>query len=54
MGMISGCAPDAIAIGMPVRLGVTPLYTDDQGRDVLTYVFTPDEGRSTIDREASR
>lgn len=54
MGMLSGCALDTIAIGMPVRLGVAPLYSDDQGRDVLTYMFLPDEARTVVDREASR
>ncbi len=53
MGMLSGCALDAIEIGMPLRLGVTRLYADDEGHDVLTYVFRPDDS-GDIDREAIR
>ncbi len=47
MGMLSGCALDAIEIGMPLRLGVTRLYADDEGHDVLTYVFRPDDSGDT-------
>ena len=41
MGMLTGIAPDAIEIGMPVRLVVEPLYADAEGRAVITYKFAP-------------
>jgi uncharacterized OB-fold protein len=33
---------DALRIGMPVRLRVAPLFTDDDGREVLSYAFAPE------------
>ena len=29
--------------GMPMRLVITPLHRDDEGRDVLSYAFAPAE-----------
>lgn len=29
--------------GMPMRLVIAPLHKDDEGRDVLSYAFTPAE-----------
>lgn len=41
LGMLTGCALDEIRIGMPVALTVERLYTDEEGRDVLTYAYAP-------------
>jgi uncharacterized OB-fold protein len=41
MGMLTGCALDAIQIGMALELTVETLYRDEQGRDVATYKFRP-------------
>ncbi|MBI1818399.1 MAG: Zn-ribbon domain-containing OB-fold protein [Deltaproteobacteria bacterium] len=32
---------DALRIGMPVRLRIAPLFTDDDAREVLSYAFEP-------------
>ena len=32
---------DALRIGMPVRLQIAVLFTDDDGRDVMSYAFEP-------------
>ncbi|WP_229733356.1 Zn-ribbon domain-containing OB-fold protein [Sphingomonas psychrolutea] len=42
MGMLSGFALDAIAIGSRVRLVVEPLYIDAARGPVLTYKFAPE------------
>ncbi|HZZ48548.1 MAG TPA: OB-fold domain-containing protein [Pseudonocardia sp.] len=48
MGMLTGCELDEIRIEMPVELTVEPLYTDDSGREVLTYKYVPSgEGMSS-------
>jgi uncharacterized OB-fold protein len=36
--------PGKLHIGMPVRLAIVPLHIDEQGREVLSYAFAPDEG----------
>lgn len=41
MGMLTGCGLDDIRIEMPVQLTVEALYTDEAGRDVLTYKYAP-------------
>ena len=41
MGKLTGCAPEEIRIGMPVALTVEALYTDEGGREVLTYAYAP-------------
>lgn len=41
MGMLTGCGLDEIRIDMPVQLTVEALYTDEAGRDVLTYKYAP-------------
>ena len=41
MGMLTGVALDQIRIGMALALTTEPLYTDEQGRAVLTYKFRP-------------
>lgn len=42
MGMLTGCAPETLQIGMPMRLTTEALYHDEDGRAVLTYKFRPD------------
>lgn len=48
MGMLTGCTPEDVRIGMAVELCAQALYRDDDGREVLTYKFRPatvaDEG----------
>jgi uncharacterized OB-fold protein len=44
LGMLTGCELDEIRIGMPVELVVEALYTDESGRDVLTYKYAPGAG----------
>jgi uncharacterized OB-fold protein len=39
--MLTGCELDQVGIGMPVELTVERLYTDEQGRDVMTYKYLP-------------
>lgn len=41
MGMLTCCALDEIRIDMPVELTVEPLYTDESGREVLTFKYAP-------------
>lgn len=42
MGMLDNIALDQIAIGSAVRLAISHLYTDADGRSVQTYKFAPD------------
>lgn len=39
--------PARLEFGMPMRLVVAPLHTDDDGAQVVTYAFTPVFGHST-------
>ena len=41
MGMLTGCEPASLKIGMAVELTVETLYRDEQGREVQTYKFQP-------------
>lgn len=41
MGMLTGCEPASLKIGMAVVLTVETLYRDEQGREVQTYKFQP-------------
>lgn len=41
MGMLTDCDLDSIRIDMPVELVIRPLYQDDEGRDVSTYMYAP-------------
>ena len=43
MGMLTGVDPEALAIGLPVRLTTGMLYADEEGAPVLTYMFAPVE-----------
>jgi uncharacterized OB-fold protein len=45
--ILVGVSPADVRIGMPVRLTTIPLRTDDQGREVITFAFTP-EGASHV------
>ena len=44
LAMLTGCELDEIRIGMPVQLTAEKLYTDESGRDVLTYKYAPSAG----------
>ena len=37
---------ERLSVGQPMRLVVTPLHVDDEGRQVMSYAFEPEEGRS--------
>ena len=41
MGMLTGCEPASLKIGMAVELTVETLYRDEQGQAVQTYKFQP-------------
>ncbi|MEI6758872.1 MAG: OB-fold domain-containing protein [Betaproteobacteria bacterium] len=41
MGMLTGCDPTSLQIGMALELTVETLYRDAQGREVQTYKFQP-------------
>ena len=41
MAMLTGVDNDALVIDTPLRLVTERLCTDDEGRDVLTYKYTP-------------
>lgn len=43
MGMLIGFDPEALAIGLPVRLTTGMLYADEEGAPVFTYMFAPVE-----------
>jgi uncharacterized OB-fold protein len=45
MGMLTGCEPVSLKIGMTVELTVETLYRDEQGREVQTYKFQPRAAR---------
>jgi uncharacterized OB-fold protein len=36
---------DRLSVGQPMRLVVTPLHVDDEGRQVVSYAFAPEETR---------
>lgn len=40
-GMLTGCEPASLTIGMAVELTVETLYRDEHGREVQTYKFQP-------------
>jgi len=48
MGMLTGCAPDEIRIGMPMKLTSETLYCDEEGRAVLTYKFKPTDTAADV------
>ncbi|GAA0571325.1 Zn-ribbon domain-containing OB-fold protein [Actinomadura livida] len=41
--ILVGCPEDGPAIGMPMRLVTMPFRTDEDGREIVTFAFTPDE-----------
>jgi uncharacterized OB-fold protein len=42
MGMLTGVDPEAIVIGIPMRLVIETLYTDAERGPVTTYKFAPE------------
>ena len=40
--LLVGVTQEALEFGMPLRLVVVPFRTDDDGREVVTFAFTPD------------
>jgi uncharacterized OB-fold protein len=41
LAMLTGVDPADLEIDTPVRLVAEPLYRDEEGRDVLTYMYAP-------------
>ena len=39
-----GCEPEALRIGMELELTIVPMFTGDDGRDVLGFAFKPATG----------
>ncbi|MFI0350102.1 Zn-ribbon domain-containing OB-fold protein [Actinomadura sp. 9N407] len=39
--LIVGCAQEDLAFGMPMRLVTTPFRTDEDGREIITFAFSP-------------
>ena len=44
VAMMSAEDPEALRIGAPVELVIEPMYTDDQGAEVLTWKFRLAQG----------
>ncbi|MEU8803113.1 zinc ribbon domain-containing protein [Spirillospora sp. NPDC048819] len=42
--ILVGCPEGGPAIGMPMRTVTMPFRTDEDGREVVTFAFTPEEG----------
>lgn len=45
LGMLTGSPLEEIEIGMPLELTVEALYTDESGREVVTYKYAPSPGK---------
>ncbi|MFA1541909.1 Zn-ribbon domain-containing OB-fold protein [Actinomadura monticuli] len=43
-GLITGCSRDELSIGMPMRVVTMPFRTDEDGREIITFAFSPEEG----------
>ena len=41
MAMLTSCGNDEVHIGMQLELTVETLYRDEEGREVLTYMYMP-------------
>lgn len=41
---LSEAAPERLRPDLPMRLVIAPLFTDDDGRPVLSYAFAPEAG----------
>ena len=41
LGMLTGCAPTDLVVDMALELVAERLFTDEDGRDVLTYKYAP-------------
>jgi uncharacterized OB-fold protein len=48
-GLLVGITEETPEIGMAVRLTLVPFRTDDEGTEVVTFAFTPDDGAGTSD-----
>ena len=46
MGMITGCPPAELRIGLEMEITVGVLYRGEEGQDVLTYMFRPSRSQS--------
>jgi uncharacterized OB-fold protein len=46
LGMLTGCEPEGVEIGMPLQVVAEPLHRDPSGRAVITYKFSPVGGGS--------
>jgi hypothetical protein len=42
LGRLTEAAIERLRVGQPLRLVVEPLFTDDEGRPVLSWAFTPE------------
>jgi uncharacterized OB-fold protein len=40
--LITGCGQDDLEFGMPMRLVTLPFRTDEDGRDIITFAFSPE------------
>lgn len=43
-GLITGCTPDELSIGMPMRVVTMPFRTGEDGSEIITFAFAPEEG----------
>jgi uncharacterized protein len=41
LGLITDCKPEDLKIGMELKLAVEPLYHDEKGQGMLTWMFRP-------------
>ena len=42
LGRLTEADPSRLTAGQPMHLVVVPLHTDDEGRQVVTYAFSPE------------
>ncbi|MEU5879189.1 OB-fold domain-containing protein [Spirillospora sp. NPDC047279] len=40
--LIVGCAQEDLSFGMPMRLVTMPFRTDEDGREIITFAFSPE------------
>jgi uncharacterized protein len=41
IGSVKGCSPEKVSIGMEVEVATGPLYTNEQGEEVIGWMFRP-------------
>jgi uncharacterized protein len=41
LGLLSGCKYEDLKIGMEMKLVIEPLYTDETGQQMVTWMFAP-------------